>query len=97
MKQKAHRFKRHYKTEKEVLDEFYQELYNAINDRIMAEMGPGPTIIAYQEYRDAHFERLRIEEKINLIDHWEKSGRKVPKTGETYQQLLILKYLKSKS
>lgn len=90
MKFKGHKFK--LTTREEVADEFNKELNKRIEDHIWKEVGSNAGMFAFFTYKEKHSEKIRIDQKLQLLDEWERKGRNTAFSTESWGELIYKKY-----
>jgi hypothetical protein len=91
MNKKPHRLKFRSPLKHEVEKEFNDELFRRVYNRIDHETA-GAGMLEYFEYKFRYFERIRVEEKIKLLEEWEKKGRATLFNEEKIGELIYKKY-----
>ena len=76
----------------ELGQEFRRELSSIVEDRILETTPKGVGILRFADHKHTYGQLIYVEEKIKLIEKWEKSGRKTSFLSESPGELIRQKY-----
>ena len=77
MSKKAHRLRFHWPSRADVKREFNTELEQRVSKRLKLEMSKEDAFFDRLDWEKEHRPKLQAQEKLKLMDEWEKKGRKV--------------------